>query len=194
MKNKKTRALTLGLIQKICPRSKRSTPVHTRDYFDHLVSGKRSQEEMVGFVLIIIIVSVILLFFLSFSLRSSKMEIESYEVEGFIQSFLQYTTDCEDSTGFLSVQNLIFSCGDDEMCLDGRSACETMEITLKEICENSWNVGEDTPIKGYALRISLEGEELLLVNKGNITQNYKGAAQDFTRSNEDYEISFNVYY
>lgn len=175
--NKKTRALTLGLIKKICPRS------------------KRSQEEIVGFVLIVIIVSVILLVFLSFSLRNSKkMEIESYEVEGFIQSFLQYTSDCEDSTGFLSMQNLIFSCGNNEMCLDGRSACETMELILKEICESSWNVGEETPIKGYGLRISSGGEEIFLFNKGNITQNYKGAAQPFSRIGEDYEISFKVYY
>ncbi|MCK4647613.1 hypothetical protein KAT24_01635 [Candidatus Pacearchaeota archaeon] len=156
---------------------------------------KKGQEEIVGFALIIIIVSVILLVFLSFSLRSSrKMEIESYEVEGFIQAFLQHTSNCEDALGFLSVQKLIFSCDRDEICLDGKSACEAMDFTLTEICENSWNVGKDAPIKGYQLKIISDETEIFLLNEGNVTKNYKGAAQDFVKRAKDYEVSFKVYY
>jgi len=156
---------------------------------------RKGQEEMVGFALIIIIVSVILLIFLSLSLRSSKRaEIQSYEVEGFIQSFLQYTSDCEDELGFLSVQKLIFSCDSDEVCLDGRDTCVALNSTLREICENSWNVGEDTPIKAYELRITSDETEIFLLEKGNITQNYKGASQDFVKRGRDYEVSFKLYY
>ena len=152
----------------------------------------KGQEEIVGFALIIIIVSVILLVFLSLSMRSSKgMEIESYEVEGFIQAFLQHTSDCEGSRGFLSVQDLIFN--PDDECLNGKIARDVMNYTLKELCEKSWNVGEDTPIKGYELRITSEDEDLIL-GKGNITQNYKGTSQDFVKRGEDYEIFFKVYY
>ena len=65
---------------------------------------KRAQEEMVGFALIVIIVSVILVIFLGFSLRDQgKENVESYEVESFIQSFLQYTSECRDNFNFLSV-------------------------------------------------------------------------------------------
>ena len=161
-----------------------------------MIKSKRAQEEIVGFALIIIIVSVILLFFLSFALRSSRnMEIQSYEVEGFIQAFLQHTSDCQDDLGFLSVQELIFSCGQDneESCLDGENTCVVMESLLTEICENSWNVGENTPIKGYELRI-LSDEMDFLIDKGDITQNYKGAMQDFVKRGEDYEVSFKAYY
>jgi hypothetical protein len=161
-----------------------------------MIKSKRAQEEIVGFALIIIIVSVILLFFLSFALRNSRnMEIQSYEVEGFIQAFLQHTSDCEDDLGFLSVQELIFSCGQDneESCLDGENTCVVMESLLTEICENSWNVGENTPIKGYELRI-LSDEMDFLIDKGDITQNYKGAMQDFVKRGEDYEVSFKAYY
>ena len=195
IKRKATRALTSRIRRNICPTSKRSTPVRTRNYLGHLVSCKRSQEEIVGFALIIIIVSVILLVFLSFSLRKSNdMEIDSYEVEGFIQAFLQHTSDCEDARGFLSVQELIFSCDNNEKCQDSRSTCEVMESTLTEICENSWNVGADTPIKGYELKIISDGTEILLLNEGNLTQNYKGASQDFVKRGKDYEVSFKVYY
>src|SRR3989338_7985995 len=86
---------TLELI----PKSTRSTPICTRnylkDYSNQFVSCKRSQEEMVGFALIIILVSIILLVFLAFSLSKSKTEsTESYEVNSFLQSTLQYTTAC----------------------------------------------------------------------------------------------------
>ena len=153
------------------------------------------QEEIVGFALIIIIVSVILLVFLSFSLRNSqKMEIQSYEVEGFIQAFLQHTSDCEDAFGPLSVQKLIFSCDNKEICLDDRSTCEVINFTLKEICENSWKVGENTPIKGYELRIISAETEILLLEEGNVTQNYKGGSQLFAKRGKDYDVSFKVYY
>jgi len=156
---------------------------------------KKGQEEIVGFALIIIIVSIILLVFISFSLRSSKnMEIQSYEVESFIQAFLQHTSDCEDALEFLPVQKLIFSCDNNEVCLDGKSACEVMNLTLTEICENSWNVGVDTPIKGYELRISSDETEIFLLEEGNMTQNYKGGSQPFAKRGKDYEISFQVYY
>ena len=65
------------------------------------IKRKKAQEEMVGFALIIILVAVILLIFLGFSLRDQEKEtIESYEVESFIQSFLQYTSDCRDNLEF----------------------------------------------------------------------------------------------
>ena len=156
---------------------------------------KLGQEEIVGFALIIIIVSVILLVFLSFSLRNSKkMEIQSYEVEGFIQAFLQHTSDCDDGLKFLSVQKLIFSCDNNDVCMSGKSACKTMNSTLREISENSWKVGEDTPIKGYQLRIISDEMEILLLNEGNVTQNYKGAVQDFVKRGRNYQVSFKVYY
>ena len=162
---------------------------------------KRAQEEIVGFALIIVIVSVILLVFLSFSLRSSqKMEIQSYEVEGFIQAFLQHTSDCEDNLGFLSVQELIFSCDNQEICLNDINTCEVMNSTLKEISENSWSVGKDTPIKGYELRIISDDIKIsnetyiFLLEEGNITQNYKGGSQPFAKRGKDYSVSFKVYY
>ncbi|MBI2057207.1 hypothetical protein HYT91_03060 [Candidatus Pacearchaeota archaeon] len=63
-----------------------------------LNKNKIGQEEMVGFALIIILVSVILLVFLAFSLNKPKTEAtESYEVNSFLQSSLQYTSSCQTS-------------------------------------------------------------------------------------------------
>lgn len=157
--------------------------------------GKEGQEEMVGFALIMIIVAVILLIFLSFSLNSSKKEIvESYEVESFIGATLQYTSDCEDNLEHLSIQKLIFDCADNKKCLDERSTCEALNSTLVDIIEESWKVEGDRPVKGYELKIIVDEKEMLLLKKGNLTSNYKGSVQDFSRRGEDYELTFKAYY
>ncbi len=159
------------------------------------IKNKSGQEEIVGFALIIIIVAVILLVFLGLSLNTPQKEIvESYEVDSFIQAFLQYTTDCRDNLEYLSIQKLIFNCYDDEMCLDERDACNALNSTLIGIVEESWKVEGDRPVKGYELKIIIDEEEMLLVEKGNITQNYKGSMQDFSKSGKDCEIYFKAYY
>jgi len=161
----------------------------------HILKNKYGQEEMVGFALIMIMVAVILLIFLSFSLRSGQKEIvESYEVESFIQAFLQYTTDCRDNLEYLSIRKLIFDCQDDKMCLDERNTCKVLNSTLKEVLKESWKVEGDRPVKGYEFKIIIDGEEMLLLKEGNITKNYKEAMQDFFRRGEDYEIFFTAYY
>lgn len=156
---------------------------------------KHGQEELVGFALIMIIVAVILLIFLSFSLRNGQKEIvESYEVESFLEALMQYTSDCEDNLEYLPIRKLMFDCQDNKMCLDERNTCEVLNSTLTEIIKESWKVEGDRPIKGYEFKIIIDGEEMLLLKEGNVTQNYKGAIQDLSRSGQDYEIFFTAYY
>lgn len=155
---------------------------------------KKAQEEIVGFALIIIIVAVILLFFINFYIRSGEKEsVENYEVDSFIQAFLHYTTECETYLEYLSVQKLIFECNNDAWC-DDRRACEILNSTLRDIVDKTWRVGEDEPIKGYELDIMINQQEVLSFIEGNITKNYKGAKQDFTRSGDSIEILFRAYY
>ena len=157
---------------------------------------KRGQEEMVGFGLIIIIVALILLFLLWFSnSRSSKSSVESYEVESFVKAFLQYTTECENRRdGFLEVQDLIFECVDNEVCLDGRNSCEVLNATLGNIVDNSFKVSMDSPVKGYWLEINRENQGLVKIEEGNKTGNSKGAGEDFSKRGESIEILFSAYY
>ncbi|MCK5043520.1 hypothetical protein KAR52_00780 [Candidatus Pacearchaeota archaeon] len=153
--------------------------------------NKSGQEEMVGFGMIIIIVAVILLVFLGFALRKPQKEVtEDYEVSSFVQAFLQYTTDCRDNLEYLSVQKLILDCEHGEKCLDGRDTCEVLDFTLKEIVEESWDVGKDRPVKGYTLKIMIGGEEILFLEEGNITNNYKGSEEYLPR---EIDIYFTAY-
>lgn len=157
----------------------------------------KGQEEMVGFALIIIIVSIILLVFLSFSLGNRRQQhaVESYEAENFIQASLEYTTDCYDGIEYLSIRKLVFGCYDERVCLNNKEEmCDVLNTTLREMTDKSWRVGAEMPLKGYEIGVLSENQGILLIQEGNTTRNYKGAIQSFSRRGTDYTINFNVYY
>ena len=156
----------------------------------------RAQAEMVGFALIIIVVSVVLLIMLGLALTNStdREELESYEIDSFIQSFLYYKTDCEDNFGKISIQELILDCDRDESCLDGRNSCQVLENKLEEIVAKSWNYGENRPEKGYALNITKGPEKILGISDGIKTENYKGSVQYLgTGDDQSIAVKFKIY-
>lgn len=157
--------------------------------------NKKAQEEMVGFALIIIVVAVILLVFLGFSMRTGQKEaVESYEVESFIQSFLHYTSDCEDNFGNMEIQELIFACDENLICVDERESCEVLGETLTDIVQESWKTGSNRPVKGYELLISSSSKEIMSLTEGGRTTNSKGAIQNFFKGGESFDITFSAYY
>jgi hypothetical protein len=157
--------------------------------------SKKAQEEMVGFALIIIIVAIVILVFLSFSLRNSTGEnVESYEVESFIQTALQYTTECRTSLGYLDVQRLVLECSKERTCDSGKNSCELLKETVESLTNETWFVGEDRPVKGYDFLINSDSGEILSVKQGTVAGNYRGASYIFTRSGIDFETVFRTYY
>jgi hypothetical protein len=157
------------------------------------IKSRRGQEEIAGFVVIIVIVAIILLVLLSLLLRTpAKGAAESYEIESFLGVSLQYTTSCEDYTGFLSLRELIILCEEHENCINADS-CELLNITANELIANSWNVNEQSAIKGYEFSILTDGEEKILVEKGNKTGVYKGDFTEFARSGTVYTARLKLY-
>jgi hypothetical protein len=159
-----------------------------------MIKTKKAQEEMVGFAVIIILVSIIILGILFFVLRAgTKQAIESYEVESFIQASLQYTTTCSDSFGNLTIRKLAFQCIDEIKCIDGRQSCDVLNETVKGLLDASWPI-ESSPIKGYEFLMQSSLKNVLEIKKGNVTNNYKGSLQDFTTSQQQLKVSLKVYY
>jgi hypothetical protein len=162
--------------------------------YNFFLKNSKGQEEMIGFGVIVVIVSIGLLILLSFLIRSpSKGTTENYQVESFIQSALQYTSECENQIEFLPVQNLIIACDNGEKCLDGSDSCEVLNSTITNLINSGWNVGNQSVVKGYNLKITSNGQDKLTIKEGNQTSNSKGGFQDFARSGNSYEISLNVY-
>jgi hypothetical protein len=150
---------------------------------------------MVGFGIIIAIVAIIILIFVGFMINKPEKEnIESYEVESYIQSILQYTTECRNNLEYITVQKLIFDCIDNEKCLDGKDTCDVLENTIKGITKESWKVEGGSLIKGYVFEITNNKRNLTVIQDGNLTGNSKGSMQDFSRSGNIVEIRFNAYY
>ncbi|MEX0932535.1 MAG: hypothetical protein WDZ77_00330 [Candidatus Pacearchaeota archaeon] len=156
------------------------------------MQNKKGQEEMVGFALIIIVVSVIILAFLGLSLSDGEKEsVESYEVESFIQSFLQYSSSCEINSKVLEIDDLVKECSRGINCDSGENACEILEETIGEISEASWRVENGSSIRGYELLINSASENLVNITKGIQTGNSKGAIQFLP---DGIEITFKSYY
>ena len=155
-----------------------------------ILRSKKAQEEMVGFALIIIIVAVILLAFIGFSLVKSSQNIQSYEVGNFIQSMIQYTTQCQDNFGYVSVEELISMCSQETNCVNNENSCSVLNSTLQGILSQAWPVGSGSPIAGYNLNIVSNVGNLLSVVKGNLTKNSEGSNQNFP---DGENITFMVY-
>jgi len=156
--------------------------------------NKKAQEEMVGFAVILIITAVIIVILIGFMVRAKNTtSYNSYEIEGFLDSSLQYTTNCSSYLGALDLEHLIVSCSKSEFCLDERSSCKVLNETLTGILDESWNVGQESYVKGYYFEILVNGNSSLVLEKGNMTGVYAGGSQDFANSGGGYDLIMNVY-
>ena len=133
-----------------------------------------------------------IVFVLIFSV-SSKPNTDSYEAESFIQSALQYTTSCQNSFQYMSVQDLVFLCNNQGTCSDGRDSCSVLNDTLKGLLAESWPVGKDFPTKAYKLDISSQSGGMVFIANGNATNNYKGAQQLLSQGSISINIAFTAY-
>ena len=153
---------------------------------------KKAQEEMVGFGIIIVVVAVLILVFLSISLNKPKEIQSSSKVEAFLQSFLQYTTDCAKrfETDYQDIQDVIGMCSSNQLCYNEKSSCEVLDSTINTILDEIWKVGGDYFEKGYLMNITSKGEELYSIAKGNQTSSKRQGVQILP---SDKEVLFTVY-
>jgi hypothetical protein len=100
------------------------------------MNRKKAQHEIIGFVLIIVIISVIGIFFLSFS-GGKESNINSLEVVKLLESSMLYTSDC--AIGYIpqykEIQDLIKECyrNDITKCINGKKVCENLNDEFKNI-------------------------------------------------------------
>ncbi len=123
--------------------------------------NKKSQEEMVGLVLIMLVVAVVFLVFLGiyFSRSNSPQSTESAEISQFLETVFEYSTSCgESQSSPVKVRRLITRCYEGQLCPEGDNPCEVLQSTLKEIIESSWNFGANSPQQGYQLSVIKETE------------------------------------
>ena len=129
-----------------------------------MISIKKAQEEMVGFVVIIALVAVIGVIFLGISLRSSSdATLESQKIVDLLSSSFQITTTCEISSSPQSVSQLISKCSNSKLCEDGRITCEVLEETLAGILEASYAINSESFTRYYLLTVSYKSDGTPLI-------------------------------
>jgi len=126
--------------------------------------GKLAQHEMVGFVLIVLIVTVIGIVFLSIMFgQNDAKKISSAEVSNLLSAAMYFTTDCSISYSpeYENIRDLISECYEDpqEDCQDGRKVCDILEPILEDLIDTSLDVSDDTPNRAYEFKIYHPGDD-----------------------------------
>ena len=111
-----------------------------------LSKPKTSQQEIVGFVLIILLVIIIGLIFLRFSLdKGETQKRTSSEISDFLQASMYYTSDCaiNNIPNYENFGGLIKKCYESNStdCLDNTPVCESLNTTLNNIIINNLEIG-----------------------------------------------------
>lgn len=103
---------------------------------------KKAQQEIVGFVLIVILVVVALMIFLIISLSKPSIAVESKTAESLLSSLMSYTTYCVVSEPHReNMRELIESCYSREQCANlNKLSCdylnETLPLILNSLAES----------------------------------------------------------
>ena len=121
-----------------------------------LTKKKHAQEEMVGFVLIVVLVVVIAVVFLGISLRKGDNDFrqKSAQLGSLLSAMDYYTTNCEiPLTEKISLDSLIQACNNIQFCANGQPACDALTETLTEILENTYITKEGSVTKYYKLEV-----------------------------------------
>jgi len=142
--------------------------------------SRRAQEEIVGFILIVVILAVILVIILGISLnKSTTTRGESVIAYQYLESIMEQTTTCllGQNTPPLKLDALISECyATDTLCEDLTTSCETLNTTLHTLLTAAWHVTPDTKLKGYKLSSiysseptpdELEQEHITTIETGN---------------------------
>lgn len=149
---------------------------------------KKGQEEIVGFVLIVVLVVIVAVIFLGIRLRNpDPVQKDSEIVYQFLESAMEQTTSCKKSENgnFLPMDDLIREChSDNTICFSGEDSCVLLEEIIENMLNSTWSVGLDYPYKGY----SAEGvylfnssgqsqkEEIFNITQGVCTNSFAGSS------------------
>jgi hypothetical protein len=142
--------------------------------------GRKAQEEMVGFVMIVVIVAIISLVFLGIAFRQPGSGIgrESKDLSHFLTSTMQFTTDCSINYAPSSVGDLIRRCAESAATTCDSSTsnvCSAAQETIQNILQASWDVGANSPYKGYKFESfynSTNKETVVSISEGNCSSNF----------------------
>ena len=152
--------------------------------------NNKGQQEMVGFVLIVVLVVVGLMVFLILSVSTAPEKSDSLEVGNLISSIMKITTECAIvfEPEYDDYENLFKSCYNNKECKNlGIDSCEYLNSNLKDLMDNLME-GENV-ISYYEVNFSLKNdtgiERIFGINGGNCTGGIISGSQRSLKSGSD---------
>ena len=138
------------------------------------LENKTGQQEMVGFVLIVVLVIIGMMVFLIISVRNSPEPESSLEIENMLASIMKHTTECAIvfEPQFDNFEDLFKSCYEEDECSNlGLSACEYLNESLKNIVEAL--IDSEATVESYQVDFFVRDDEgqqgILRITEGNCT-------------------------
>lgn len=113
---------------------------------------RKAQEEIAGFMAVMLVVAIIFLVFLGiFVRRGGTEQTQSTEVSQFLNSMVEFTSSCSLDNGlsFKQIDDLAVECNKGSVCSSGEPACDVLKSSVKEIIESSWHFSSESPEKDY---------------------------------------------
>ena len=157
------------------------------------LKNKKGHEEMVGFIVIVVIVTFIAIILFLLSLRKPAGIESSQEIENFLHASTYFTTECEIAGEILNLKKLIIACFNRDEC-DNGGACELLNQTLSELV----NVWETSQFSGYNLKVyAVEDDDttgILELKQGEETLNSQAGDAFFPYSGKRFHIYLKVFY
>ncbi|MEK6820619.1 MAG: hypothetical protein AABX71_02815 [Nanoarchaeota archaeon] len=156
---------------------------------------RKAQEEMVGFVLIVVLVAIIALIFLGISMRKTTRAEENKEIDSFLASTLLFTTNCRPSADAVyDFKDLIRACLKNERCDELEKACDVLNKTAFNLIENSWKISEESREKAYIFRIYKGEESLVYLAEGKESSKKQGAEIYLPVEGENVYLRMEIFY
>ncbi len=168
--------------------------------------NNKAQEEVMGFVIIVLIVIIIGLVFFAFSLRRADQgpEPQEAELDDFRDTMLKYTTDCEIGLKNQSIRELARQCNNypSKTCQGnqyGKNVCDFLNEISGKILQDT--LGKQAQIAnayihGYQLNITGQNPEpLVLIEEGSQTGNFFASSTLIpTGQAQDISVKLKFYY
>jgi|TARA_B100001964_G_scaffold215449_1_gene253800 hypothetical protein len=158
------------------------------------MKSKKGQQEMVGFVLIVVLVVVGLMVFLIISLRDTPENEGSLEVVDALDALMKHTTECAVVyvPAYDDFEALFKSCHDGDQCSNlDRSACDYLNESLTDVV-GAMVASEGGAVSYYQVDFIVKddvGEEgLLRIFEGNCTGGVNAAQRSFVSGSESLVI------
>lgn len=159
----------------------------------------KGQQEIVGFVLIVVLVVVALMVYLGMSIRSTSEDSESEEASNILNAFMKQTTKCATAyePNYDNFEYLFKSAHREKTCSNlGVSAFDYLNESASEVLSDIF--ASESSITGYRLEFAekLDDDILnhtLVIEEGNKTKTQKSAIRTISSGSSKLVVRLKIY-